>query len=87
MGSCAFQGCRAKVIFAAGSTLHTIGTRAFKNFAGTIEIPSSVETIGYEAFLESTGVVTFAPDSQLRNIKQSAFEEYPFAITVPLPCG
>ena len=83
MGSCAFQECKAKVIFESGSKLVTIGTRSFKDFAGTIEIPSTVETIGYEAFADASGVVTFAPNSTLRNIKQSAFERYPFEIVVP----
>ncbi len=82
IGSNAFQGCTKlyQLTFAEGSQLQTIGDYAFSGCfvngtRSSIEIPSSVTSIGYNAFRGCTNLTTvsFAEESQLQTIGDSAF--------------
>lgn len=77
---CAFNtgtGKIGQIVFEENSSLKTIGRLAFNGaIGGNIEIPSSVEEIGYRAFNRFKGdAVTFELPSQLKTIDAYAFAE------------
>ena len=69
----AFSGCTA-VVDLSKTGLREIGENAFARYNGaTLVIPASVNKIGRNAFYNSTADVTFAENSQLTEVGESAF--------------
>ena len=82
-----FQNSKITAVNFLGNNVHTIDMSAFYNCRLTnITIPSSVTSIGLNAFSNCTNltIVTFAPDSQLQSIGNSAFNSTALTnITIP----
>ena len=80
IGSNAFDSCAGllSVVFAAGSTISSIGDSAFKscNVLTGISIPNTVSSIGSNAFDSCIGIlsVVFASDSTISSIGDSIFK-------------
>ena len=82
------NGSLSSIDFGANSKLETIGNDAFGNASLTsISIPSSVKTIGRDAFSNCTNLenLTFDENSQLESIGQNAFWRNTSLTSISLP--
>lgn len=78
IGEYAFNSCTAltTIRFAPGSSLRTIGERAFYRCYGiaSLTIPDSVQTIGMYAFSGCSGIVTLVIPDSVQTIGKCAFD-------------
>lgn len=73
----------SEISFAANSALTEIGTKSFSNieYAGTLTIPASVETIGRSAFERSTITsIVFAEGSRLKDWREDTSEGFGYSV-------
>ena len=86
IGANAFSGCRSTLVFASDSTFTSIGTGAFRGYAGSsIALPASVTTLGANAF-ESSAITSYTVPAGM-TIGSECFKNCKYLTSVIVCCS